>query len=145
VSEEILERIQADTRSAMKAGDKPRVSTLRMLASAVQQDAKLGEGDPVAVLGRERKRRIEAAEAFADAGREEQERSERYEAELIEAYLPAQLADEELAELVDAAIERSGATGPAEIGKVMGPVMGQVRGRADGGRVSAMVRERLGA
>lgn len=142
---EILDRIQADTREAMKAGEKERVTALRLIASAVQQDAKLGEGDAVAVLQRERKKRLEAAEAYAGGGREEQAAAERAEAELIEAYLPAQLSDEELEALVAEAVEESGAASVQEMGRVMGIVMPKVKGRADGNRVSAVVRERLGA
>jgi uncharacterized protein YqeY len=145
MSESILERVQADTRAAMKAGERDRVNTLRMIASSLQQDEKEGAGDPVAVLQRERKKRVEAAEAFADAGRAEQAEAERSEAGMIEDYLPAQLSDEELAAIVDGAIERTGAESPRDMGKVMGPVMGEVKGRADGKRVSAAVRERLGA
>jgi uncharacterized protein YqeY len=142
---EILERIQSDTRTAMKAGEKRRVATLRMLASAVQQDAKLGDDDAVAVLQRERKKRIEAAEAFDEGGREEQAAAERGEAELIEGYLPAQLSDSELEALVAEAVEQTGAGSVQQMGQVMGAVMPKVKGRADGKRVSAAVRERLGA
>lgn len=142
---EILERIQSDTATAMRAGEKRRVATLRMIASAVQQDAKLGDADAVAVLQRERKKRLEAADAFAAGGRTEQADAERAEAELIEAYLPAQVSEEELDRLVVEAIEQSGASSPGEIGMVMGIVMPKVKGRADGNRVSAAVRERLGA
>lgn len=145
MSTELIDRIQTDTRGALKRGERESVSTLRMLTSALQQDQKLGAGDGVAVLGRERKKRIEAAEAYEKAGRSEQAAGERAEAELISTYLPAQLSDAELAEIVDAAIERTGASSPQEMGKVMGPVMAQVKGNADGSRVSAMVRERLGA
>ncbi len=94
---EVLEQIQADTREAMKGGDKDRVTTLRMLTSAVQLDLKEGDGDELAVLARERKKRIEAADAYAEAGRAEQAEAERAEAELIAAYLPAQISDDELA------------------------------------------------
>jgi uncharacterized protein YqeY len=139
----ILERVQADTRTAMKAGERDRVGALRMLASALQQDAKLGDADEVAVLQRERKRRLEAAAAFDEGGNEERAASERSEAELIEGYLPAQLSEAELAALVDAAIEEAGASGPGEIGKVMALAMPRVGGRADGKRVSAAVRDRL--
>ncbi len=141
---EILERIQSDTRDAMKAGERERVGTLRMLASAVQQDAKLGDADAVAVLQRERKKRLEAAEAYAGGGREEQAAAERAEAELIEAYLPEQLSDRELERIVEGAIEETEAASMQEMGKVMGIVMPKVKGRADGKRVSAAVRERLG-
>ncbi|MGI8728216.1 MAG: GatB/YqeY domain-containing protein [Solirubrobacterales bacterium] len=145
MSTELIDRIQTDTKAALKAGERESVSTLRMLTSALQQDQKLGEGDGVAVLQRERKKRIEAAEAYEKAGRDEQAAGERAEAELISTYLPAQLSDAELAEIVDAAVERTGASSQREMGKVMGAVMGQVKGNADGNRVSAMVRERLGA
>ena len=141
---EVLEQIQADTRAAMKGGEKERVSTLRMLASALQLDAKEGKGDPMAVLNRERKKRVEAAEAYADAGRADQAEAEKAEAELIAGYLPEQISDEELAGLVDEAVTSTGASSPADMGKVMGAVMPKVKGRADGNRVSAAVRERLG-
>ncbi len=145
MSESILERVQADTRAAMKAGERERVGTLRMIASSLQQDAKLGDGDAIAVLQRERKKRAEAAEAFAGAGREEQAAAERSEAELITSYLPEQISDAELATIVDEAIERAGATSVKEMGKVIGVVMAQVKGRADGKRISSLVRERLGS
>lgn len=145
MSDEILERVQADTRTAMKAGERDRVGTLRMLASSLQQDEKEGEGDAVAVLQRERKKRIEAAEAFETGGRSEQAAAERDEATLIESYLPEQISDEELERIVVAAVESTGATDVNEMGKVIGVVMPQVKGRADGKRVSTMVRERLGA
>jgi uncharacterized protein YqeY len=139
----ILERVQADTREAMKAGERDRVGTLRMLASALQQDAKLGDGDEIGVVQRERKKRLEAAEAFRKGGSEERAATESSEAKLIEAYLPAQLSDAELAELVEAAIAEAGASESGEMGKVMSLAMPRVGGRADGKRVSAAVRERL--
>ena len=141
----ILERVQADTRDAMKAGERDRVGQLRMLANALQQDAKLGDGDEVAVLQRERKKRLEAAEAFRGGGRDEAADSEEAEARAIEGYLPEQLSDDELSEIVSAAIEESGAEGPKQMGRVMSIVMPKVGGRADGKRVSQAVRERLGA
>jgi uncharacterized protein len=142
----ILERVQADTRAAMKAGERDRVGALRMLANALQQEAKLGTEDiedEVAVLQRERKKRLEAAEAFRKGGSEDRAAAEEAESELIEAYLPEQLSDEELVELVSAAIEEAGASAPSEMGKVMSLVMPRVQGRADGKRVSGTVRERL--
>jgi uncharacterized protein len=141
----ILERVQADTREAMKAGERDRVGQLRMLANALQQEAKAGGGDEVAVLQRERKKRLEAAEAFRDGGRDEAADSEEAEARAIEGYLPEQLGDDELSEIVGAAVEESGAEGPKEMGKVMSVVMPKVGGRADGKRVSQAVRERLGS
>lgn len=141
----ILEQVQADTRDALKAGDRDRVAALRMIADALQKDIKDGGEDEVAVLRRERKRRLEAADAYADGGSEERAAAEHAEAEIIAGYLPAELSDDELGELVDAAIAESGAAGPQEMGKAMGVVMSKVGGRADGKRVSAMVKERLAA
>src|SRR3954471_6692340 len=100
----VLEQVQDDVRTAMKARDRERAGALRMVVDVLQKDAKLGKGDEVAVLQKEHKKRIEAAEAYEGAGRTEQAASERFEAELIEAYLPQQLSDEELAQLVDAAV-----------------------------------------
>ncbi len=141
----VLEKVQADVRTAMKAGERDRAGALRMIVDALQQDAKLGKGDEVAVLQRERKKRLEAADAYHEANRAEQASSERFEAELIEAYLPAQLSNEELAELVDAAVAETGASEQRQMGQVMSALMPKVGGRADGKRVSAAVRERLGA
>jgi uncharacterized protein len=141
----VLEQVQADVRTAMKAGERNRASALRMIVDSLQQDAKLGKGDEVAVLQRERKKRLEAADAYAEAGRDEQAASERFEAELVEGYLPQQLSDEELAELVEAAIAESGASEQKQMGQVMSALMPKVGGRADGKRVSAAVRDKLGA
>ena len=141
----ILEQVQEDVRTAMKAGERERVSALRMVVDALQQNAKLGDGDEIAVLQRERKKRLEAADAYRDGGRAEQADVEQGEAERIEAYLPEQLSDQELAELVSAAIEQAGASDQSQIGQVMSAVMPKVEGRADGKRVSQAVRERLGA
>ena len=116
-----------------------------MIVNALQQEAKEGTDDEVAALQRERKRRLDAAEAYREGGRVEQAAAEEAEAELIEGYLPAQLSDEELGELVGGAIEESGATEPKQMGDVMKVLMPKVGGRADGKRVSQMVRERLGA
>jgi uncharacterized protein YqeY len=143
----VLEQVQADVRAAMKAGDRPRAGALRMIVDSLQKDAKLGDGDgdEVAVLQRERKKRLEAAEAYDEAGRAEQASAENFEAELIEGYLPQQLSDVELAELVDAAVAETGAGEQKQMGQVMGALMPKLGGRADGKRVSAAVRERLGA
>jgi len=141
----VLEQVQADVRTAMKAGERERAAALRMIVDSLQQDAKLGEGDEVAVLQRERKKRLEAAEAYGEAGRAEQATAENFEAELIESYLPQQLSDEELAELVDAAVAETGASEQKQMGQVMSALMPKLGGRADGKRVSAAVRERLGA
>src|SRR3954453_23630806 len=98
----VLEQVQDDVRTAMKARDRERASALRLVVDVLQQDAKLGKGDEVAVLQRERKKRVEAAEAYEGAGRTEQAAAERFEAQLIEGYLPQQLSDEELGGLVEA-------------------------------------------
>jgi uncharacterized protein YqeY len=139
----ILEQIQADTREAMKAGERDRVGALRMVANALQLEAKEGSGDEVAVLRRERKRRLEAAEAYREGGSPDRAAAEELEAEIIQGYLPEELSDDDLATLVDAAIAESGASGPQDMGKAMNAVMPKVDGRADGKRVSALVRERL--
>jgi hypothetical protein len=141
----VLEQVQADVRTAMKAGERERAAALRLIVDSLQQDAKLGKGDEVAVLQRERKKRLEAAEAYREADRGEQADAESFEAELIEAYLPAQLSDEELAQLVEAAVEETGASEQKQMGQVMSALMPKVAGRADGKRVSAAVREKLGA
>jgi uncharacterized protein YqeY len=140
----VLEQVQGDVRTAMKARDRERASALRLIVDVLQQDAKLGKGDEVAVLQRERKKRVEAAEAYEGAGRAEQAASERFEAELIEGYLPQQLSDEELGELVAAAIAETGASEQRQMGQVMSALMPKLGGRADGKRVSAAVREKLG-
>jgi uncharacterized protein len=141
--ESTLELIQADTKTAMKAGDKPRVGALRLLADALQKDLKSGGEDEVAVLRRERKRRLEAAEAYRSGGDSGRAEAEESEAELISGYLPAEMSDDELAGIVDEAISATGAAGPQDTGKVMGAAMGKVAGRADGKRVSALVQARL--
>ena len=137
--------MQDDVRAAMKARDRERAGALRLIVDVLQQDAKLGKGDEVAVLQRERKKRVEAAEAYEKAGRAEQASAERFEAELIEAYLPQQLSDEELGDLVEAAIAETGASEQRQMGQVMSALMPKLGGRADGKRVSAAVREKLGA
>jgi hypothetical protein len=139
------DQIREDAQAALKGGDRKRASALRMIQDVLQQDAKLGKDDEVAALQRERKKRMEAAEAFADAGRYEQAEDERFEAELITAYLPAQLSDEELTELVRDAIAETGATEQKQMGQVMGLLKDKVAGKADGKRVSTEVREQLGS
>ncbi len=143
MAETILDRVQADARAALKAGERQRAGALRLVVDALQQDAKLGKGDEIAVLQRERKRRLEAAEAFREGGRADQADSEQGEAELIEAYLPSQLSDSELDQLAEAAIAETGATEQRQMGEVMSALMPRVAGRADGKRVSAVVRSRL--
>ncbi|MET0558214.1 MAG: GatB/YqeY domain-containing protein [Solirubrobacterales bacterium] len=141
----VLEQVQSDVREAMKARDRERAGALRLIVDVLQQDAKLGDGDEVAVLQRERKKRVEAAEAYEGAGRTEQATAERFEAGLIEGYLPAQLSDEELAQMVEDAVAETGATEQRQMGQVMSALMPKLGGRADGKRVSAAVRQKLGA
>ena len=141
----VLDQVQDDVKTAMKARDRERAGALRLIVDVLQQDAKFGKGDEIAVLQRERKKRVEAAEAYESAGRAEQAAAERFEAELIEGYLPQQLSDEELAELVDAAVAETGAKEQKQMGQVMSALMPKLGGRADGKRVSAAVRERLGS
>ncbi len=145
MSETTLERIQADTKDAMKAGERERVGRLRLLVDALQKDMKDGGSDEVAVLRRERKRRLEAAEAYSDGGEAERAASETAEAELISTYLPAELSDDALAAIVDEAIAETGAESVKEMGQVIGLAMGKAQGQADGKRVSALVRDRLGS
>jgi uncharacterized protein YqeY len=139
----IEEQLKGDLSTAMKAGEKERVGALRMVLSELQKDAKLGGGDELAVLRRERKRRLEAAEAYREAGRGELAASERDEAELIAGYLPAELGDSELREIVERAVKDSGAESVRDMGRAMGVAMAAVDGRADGKRVSGLVRAAL--
>jgi uncharacterized protein YqeY len=141
----VIERLQDDVKAALKAGERERVRALRLVVSELQKAAKEGGADEVAVLQRERKRRLEAAEAYRDGGRADQAAAEEREAEIISAYMPAQVSDEELGAIVGDAVAESGASSPKELGKVMSLVMPKVKGRADGQRVSAVVREKLGA
>jgi hypothetical protein len=144
----LLDQVKSDTKDAMRAGDRERVGALRLITNELQKahkDANGSEADEVAVLQRERKRRLEAAEAYRAAAREDLADGEEREAELIEIYLPAQLPDEELRAIVGDVIAESGASSPQEMGKVMSQVMPRVQGRADGKRVSAVVKEMLTA
>jgi len=142
----LIEKVKSDTATALKSGDKERVQALRLITNELQKAAKeSSEGDETAVLQRERKRRLEAAQAYADAGREDLAEGERREAGIIEEYMPEQLSDDELHAIVGDAVAESGADSPKEMGKVMSLVMPKVQGRADGKRVSAVVREKLNA
>jgi uncharacterized protein YqeY len=127
----------------MKAGERERVHALRMIADALQKAEKDNGGDPVEVLQRERKRRLEAAEAYRDGGRDQQAESEEREAEIIASYMPEQLSDEQLEAVVGDAVAESGASSAKELGRVMALVMPKVKGQADGSRVSAAVKEKL--
>jgi uncharacterized protein YqeY len=141
----LVEQLRADVNAAMKAGERERAGALRVVLSELQKAAKEGGDDEVAVLRRERKRRLEAAEQFRNAGRSELADQEETEAGLIEAYLPAELDESELQAMVSEAIAQTGASDPRDLGQVMKVVMGRAAGRADGKRVSERVREALGA
>lgn len=141
----VIERVRADINAAVKAAQRERATALRMVLSELQKAAKEGSADEVAVLRRERKRRLEAAAQFREAGRGELAEREESEAELISGYLPSELPDAELDAIIRQAIEQTGATDPSDIGQVMKAAMARVQGRADGRRVSARVRAALGA
>ena len=142
----VLEQVQADVRTAMKAGERERAGALRMIVDALQQDAKLGDGDEVAVLQRERKKRLEAAEAYREAGRAEQAAAEQLRGG-ADRGLPARSSSptRSWASWSTPRSRRPGASEQKQMGEVMSALMPKVGGRADGKRVSAAVRERLGA
>ena len=140
---QIAERIKSDVASAMKAGERDRVTALRLVLSELQKAEKDGDTDELAVLRRERKRRREAAEAYRGAAREDLAESEDFEAQMIEAYLPAELSDAELDGLVQAAVAETGAESQRDMGKVIKHVMAAAGGRADGRRVSTKVKDVL--
>lgn len=148
----LQQRIQSDLTEAMKARDSRRVSALRMVLAAMKNAAieqgkgpqgQLEDDSVEAILASEVKKRREAAEAFRDAGREEQAAGEEAEVDVYAAYLPEPLSDEELESIVEGAIAEVGATSPREMGQVMKTVMTQVGNRAEGGRVSALVKDKL--
>ena len=140
----LLEEVKSDVTAALKAGDRERAGALRLVVSELQKAAKDGGGgDELQVLRRERKRRVEAAKAYREGGREDLATVEEREAQLIDAYLPEQLSDEELHAIAGDAVAELGASSPKEMGKVMAIVMPKVEGRADGRRVSDAVRELL--
>jgi uncharacterized protein len=147
------DQIEADLRTAMKARDKAATSALRMVVAALKNRAtadglspqgRLDDEVVQKVLTTEVKRRKEAASAYQDAGRDESATSELAEAAIYEAYLPQQLGDDELTAVVDEAIAETGASDQRQMGAVMKAAMARVQGRADGNRVSAIVRQRLG-
>jgi len=139
----VTEQLRSDITGAMKAGEKERVGALRLVLSELQKAQKEGNADEQAVLRRERKRRLEAAEQFRGGGRPELAAEEEAEAKLIEGYLPAELDDAELDAIIAAAIAETGASDPKDMGQVMKVVMAKSGGRADGKRASARVREAL--
>ena len=141
----IVDEIKADLQGAMRAGEREKVGALRLVLSELQKAAKEGADDELAVLRRERKRRLEAAGAYREAGREDLAGGEQAEAELISGYLPAELSDEELRAIVEQAVRDSGASSPKDMGTAMKQAMAAVDGRADGKRVSGLVRASLQA
>lgn len=144
----LLDRLQNDVKDAMKARDSERVQSLRLFVNAVQNEAKaklrdLQDDEVVTVLQREKKKRIEAAEAFEAAGHADRAATERDQAALLEGYLPEQLEARQLDDLVRSAIVEVGAEGPSDMGAVMKAVMPKVAGRADGKAVSSAVSRAL--
>ena len=149
---ELKDRLRADLNDAMRARDQVRMRTLRMALTSIANEEVAGasardlsDEEIVKILTREARKRREAAEAFGAAGRSEQAAAERAEGDVLADYLPAQLGEDELAELVAAAITETGATGMKSMGQVMKTVTPQVAGRADGARVAAEVRRQLGS
>jgi uncharacterized protein YqeY len=140
---EVLDTIKSDLTDAMRAGEKGKVGALRLVMSELQKASKEGSDDELAVLRRERKRRLEAATAYREAGREDLATGEESEAELISAYLPPELSEEDLRLIVERAVRESGAESPKDMGLAMKQAMAAVDGRADGKRVSGLVRASL--
>lgn len=139
----VLEQVRADVVRALKAGERDVAGALRLLVSELQKDVKEGRDDELAVLRREHKRRLEAAAQFRDANRPELAEREQAEAAMIARYMPPDLTDEQLDEIVAAAMAASGASGPGDMGQVMKLVMEQAGGLVDGKRASGAVRAAL--
>jgi hypothetical protein len=140
---ELADKVKQDLTAAMRAGERDRVGRLRLVLSELQKAEKEGGDDELAVLRRERKRRLDAAQQFRDAGRDDLAGNEEEEAELIAGYLPAELSDEDLRAIVEAAVAETGASSPKDMGAVMKAAMPRVDGRADGRRVSAAAKAAL--
>ncbi len=148
----LKDRLRADLTASMKARDELTTASLRMALTAIGNEEvagkasrELSDEEVLTVLAREAKKRREAAEAFRGGGRQDRAERELAELAVLEAYLPAQLSDDQLAELVRATVDETGATGPREMGAVMKAVGPKVAGRAEGGRVAAAVRAALAA
>ena len=144
----LIEEFEAEVQDAMKARDTERANTLRLTLAALRAAEKdlqrpLSEQEELQVLQRERKRRVEAAEAFRAAGRDDQADQEERELDVIEEFMPDPVDEDELERIVDDAIAETGATSLRDLGRVMADVMPQVAGRADGSEVSRLVREKL--
>jgi uncharacterized protein YqeY len=145
----LFDKINADIIMAMKAKDEASLSALRMLKSAIKYkevDLKreVTDAEVIDVLAKQAKQRKESIEGFEKGGRAESAASEKTELALIEKYLPAGLSDAELTALVEEAIKSSGAAGPKDMGKVMGVLNPKIKGRADMGKVSSLVKTKLG-
>ena len=143
-----IAQIEDDLKEAMRERDNDRRDALRLILSSLRSAEKelqrpLTDQEELQVLQRERKKRLEAEEAFRAAGREEQADTEDYELEVLEEFMPEPLSEEELEEIVDDAIAENGATSLRDLGRVMADVMPQIAGRADGSSVSQIVREKL--
>lgn len=137
-----------DMKQAMKDREKEKLATIRMLKSAVQNEeikkqADLTAEEEIQVLAREKKQRMESLNEFNEAGRQDLAEKIKKEIQIVDAYLPAQLTDEELADLIDQAISNTNAGSMKDMGSVMGYLMPQVSGRADGSKVSKLVQEKL--
>ena len=144
----LVTRLEQEVRDAMLARDNERRDALRLILSSLKSAEKdllrpLSEDEELQVLQRERKKRIEAADAFHDAGRAEQAEKEEVELEILEEFMPEPLTEEELERILDDAIAENGATSMRDMGRVMADVMPQIAGRADGSAVSQLVREKL--
>ena len=144
----LIEEIDDEIKDAMKARDGERRDALRLILDALQKSEKelqrpLSDEEELQVMQRERKRRIEAADAFRAGGREEQAAAEERELEILEEFMPEPLSEDEIEEIVDDVIAEVGATSMADLGRVMADVMPQIAGRADGSQVSQIVREKL--
>ncbi|MBJ7353399.1 MAG: GatB/YqeY domain-containing protein [Thermoleophilaceae bacterium] len=139
----IVDQLQDDVKTAMKARETEKVQALRLIVAELQRASKDGNDDELAILRTARKKRVEAAKAFRDGGRDDAAAQEEAEAALIDQYLPAQMDDDALDAVVASTIEETGAAGMSDMGKVMGAVMGKVKGEADGNRVQASVKAHL--
>ena len=146
----LKETLQNDRTESMRSGDKVALGTIRMVLTAITNEEVAGkeartlsEDEIITVLSREGKKRREAAEEFAKAGREDKAAEERAEGEVIAKYLPAQLSEDDIKKMISAAITSTGAAGPADMGKVMGAIKPQIAGKADGSIVSSLVKAAL--
>lgn len=144
----LADQIDQDLTAALKAGQNERLSVLRLIKTAlkyqqIQSGQELSDADVLKVLQREAKQRRDSIKQYTDGGREDLAQDEQRELAIIEQYLPQQMSQDELAKIVDRAVTETGASGPAQMGVVIGTVMKEVAGRADGAAVSALVKQRL--